>query len=220
MRALAAPMLWENDFARGEMMKNMIAAVVCALLLVVAPAAAQTADAQTDRAAAAKYLEETRQAFLKSIENVTPAQWTFKASPTSWSIAEVAEHIGISEGTLFGLITTQMLQAPPRKPGEGVPDEKIIAGVTDRSSKFQAPEMLKPVNKWATKDALVKDFNTARDKTIAWTKTTTEDLRAHAAPHPAFGSMDVHQWILLVAGHSARHTAQIEEVKTAAGYPK
>jgi hypothetical protein len=45
-------------------------------------------------------------------------------------------------------------------------------------------------------------------------------LRAHAAPHPAFGPLDAHQWILLVAGHSARHTLQIEEVKTAAGYPK
>ena len=201
-------------------MKNMIAAIVCGLLFVAAPAAAQTADAQKDRAAAAKYLEETRQAFLKSIENVTPAQWTFKASPTSWSIAEIAEHIGISEGTIFGMLTTQMLQAPPTKPGEGIPDEKVIAGVTDRSNKFQAPEMLKPVNKWATKEALVKDFNAARDKTIAWTKTTTEDLRAHAARHPAFGSLDLHQWVLLIAGHSARHTAQIEEVKKAAEYPK
>ena len=68
--------------------------------------------------------------------------------------------------------------------------------------------------------AVVYLEGTPRDKTIAWTKATTEDLRAHAAPHPAFGPLDAHQWILLVAGHSARHTAQIEEVKTAAGYPK
>lgn len=201
-------------------MKLISAAVVCGLLFVVGPVAAQTADAQKDRAAAVKYLEETRQAFLKSIENVTPAQWTFKATPTSWSIAETAEHIGLSEGTIFGMITTQMLQAPPAKPGAGLADEKVIAGVTDRTSKFQAPEVLKPVNKWATREALIKDFNAARDESIAWVKTTTEDLRAHASPHPAFGSMDVHQWVLLLAGHSARHTAQIEEVKTAAGYPK
>jgi hypothetical protein len=201
-------------------MKSISAAVVCALLFVANPVAAQTGDVQKDRAAAVKYLEETRQAFLKSIENVTPAQWTFKASPTSWSIAEVAEHIGISEETIFGMVTTQMLQAPAPKPGETISDEKLIAGVTDRSKKAQAPEMLKPVNRWATKDALVKDFNGARDKTTAWVKSTNEDLRAHAAPHPAFGALDLHQWVLLIAGHSARHTAQIEEVKTAAGYPK
>lgn len=201
-------------------MKLMSAAVACALFFVAGPVAAQTADAQKDRAAAIKYLEDTRQAFLKSIEGLTPAQWTFKASPTSWSIAETAEHIGLAEGTIFGMITTQMIQAPAPKPGAGVPDEKVIAGVTDRSTKFQAPEVLKPTNKWATREELVKDFNAARDKTIAWVKSTTEDLRAHASPHPAFGSMDAHQWVLLLAGHSARHTAQIEEVKTAAGYPK
>ncbi len=31
--------------------------------------------------------------------------------------------------------------------------------------------------------------------------------------------VDGHQWILFVAGHSARHTAQLNEVKTAPGYP-
>jgi uncharacterized damage-inducible protein DinB len=166
-----------------------------------------------------KYLEDTRQAFLKAIDDVSEAQWKFKAGPDRWSIAEVAEHIAISEETILGMIQTKMLAAPPPS-GPGITDEKLIAGITDRSQKATAPEMLKPVNKWATREALTKDFNAARDKTIAWLKSTKEDLRAHAAPHPAFGPLDVHQWVLLLAGHSARHTAQIEEVKTQNGYPK
>lgn len=188
-------------------------AIVCA-----APAAAQ--DAKHDRAKAIAYLEETRTKFLKSVEGLTEAQWRFKAGPDRWSIAEVAEHIALSESLILGMVEGQVLKAPAKKPGEGITDEKLIAGVTDRSQKAQAPDVLKPVNKWPTREALVKDFNAARDKTIEWTKTTTEDLRGHAAPHPAFGPLDAHQWLLLVAGHSARHTAQIEEVKTAAGYPK
>ena len=80
--------------------------------------------------------------------------------------------------------------------------------------------MLKPTNRWATSDALKKDFNEARDKTIAYIKDTKDDLRAHAAPHPVLKSLDAYQWVLLIAAHSARHTAQIEEVKTDAGYPK
>jgi len=201
-------------------MKLKLAAAFCASLMVAATATAQPAAAQKDREAAAKYLEDTRQAFLKSIADVTEAQWKHKPSPETWSIAEVAEHIAISEETIPGMISTQMIKAPAPKPGEGMTDDQLIAGVTDRTKKAQAPEMLKPVNKWATKEALVKDFNASRDKTIAWTKTTTEDLRGHAAPHPAFGPLDLHQWVLLVGGHSARHTAQIEEVKTTAGFPK
>ena len=184
-----------------------------------APAAAQMNTAQ-DRDKAAAYLEETRAKFLKSIEGVTDAQWTFKPSPAAWSIAEVAEHIAISESTILTLIQEKMLTGPPPKPGDTADDEKVIAMLVDRSSKFQAPEMLKPANKYATKDALVKDFNAARDKTIEFVKTTKEDLRAHATPHPVLKSLDTHQWVLLIGGHSARHTLQIEEVKTAAGYPK
>jgi hypothetical protein len=190
------------------------------ILVVTLPVGAQTGTPKTDRDKAVAYLNATRTAFAKSIEGLTEAQWKFKPSPDRWSIAEVAEHIAISESTILELIQTKMLQAPPKKPDEGLTDEKLITAVTDRTQKADAPEMLKPVNRWATREALLKDFNAARAKTIQWLTTTKEDLRAHATPHPAFGPLDLHQWVLLIAGHSARHTAQIEEVKTAAGYPK
>ena len=199
-------------------MKVRLMPMALVIALFAAPALAQTPVADEQKAVA--HLQETRGKFLKSIEGLSEAQWKFKAAPDKWSIAEVAEHIAISEGTILGLIQTQMLKAPAPKPGETMPDDKVIAAVIDRTDKFQAPEMLKPVNKWATREALVKDFNTARDATITFVRTTKEDLRAHAAPHPVFKSLDTYQWVLLISAHAARHTAQIEEVKTAAGYPK
>lgn len=200
-------------------MRALFSLAVCAVSLVYAPVAGAQDKTASDRAAAVKYLESTRQAFLKSIGGLSEAQWKFKAGPDRWSIAEVAEHIALSEETILGMIQTKMLAAPPPA-GPGISDEKLIAGVTDRSQKATAPEMLKPVSKWATREALTKDFNAARDETTAWVKSTKEDLRAHAAPHPVFGPLDVHQWVLLLAGHSARHTTQIEDVKTQNGYPK
>jgi hypothetical protein len=110
-----------------------------------------------------------------------------------------------------------------KSPAAGSPspltDQKIIDAITDRSEKFQAPEMLKPTNRWNTREALTKDFLSARERTTDYVKTTADDLRAHAAPHPVLKSIDGYQWVLLLAAHSARHTAQIEEVKTSAGYP-
>ena len=196
------------------------AAAVLAVMLAAPALAQDAAAAKYDRQKAYAYLDETRAKFLKSVEGLSEAQWRFKAGPDRWSIAEVAEHIGLSEALILSMIEGQVLKAPAKKPDEGITDEKLIAGVTDRSQKAQAPEVLKPVNKWPTREALVKDFIAARAKTMEWVKTTNEDLRAHAAPHPAFGPLDAHQWILLLAGHSARHTAQIEEVKASAGYPK
>ena len=201
------------------MTKPLVALTVLACTLAVAPAYAQPLTEQ-ERASLLKHLQQTRQAFIDSISGLSDAQWTFKAGPDRWSIAEVAEHIAISETTILRIVTDQIMKGPavPRNP-DAVPDEKLLGWLLDRTSKFQAPEILKPTHRWPTRDALTKDFIAARETTAAYVKTTTDDLHGHAAPHPVVKMLDGHQWVLLLSGHSARHTAQIEEVKASAGYP-
>jgi uncharacterized damage-inducible protein DinB len=194
--------------------------VVAAVLLAPSAAAAGPLTDQ-ERDVALKHLAETRQKFLDSIATLTDAQWTFKAGADRWSIAEVAEHIAISESTILQLIREKIMSAPAAPPDAArPPDEKVIASVADRSERFQAPEFLRPTNRWSTRDALEKDFIAARQVTVEYVKTTTDDMRAHAAPHPVLKTLDAYQWLLLLSAHTARHTAQIEEVKTSAGYPK
>jgi hypothetical protein len=198
---------------------RLVVLPAAALTLSLAQATAQPL-AQQERDTLLKHLDQTRQAFLASIAGVSEAQWTFKAAPDRWSIAEVAEHIAISESTILQLVTDRVLKSPaaPRDPN-AISDAKLLEGLLDRSNKFQAPEMLKPASRWTSRDALAKDFSAARDKTATYVKTTTDDLHGHSAPHPVFKTLDGYQWILLLSGHAARHTAQIDEVKTSAGYP-
>ena len=194
------------------------AAPAAAPAMSEASAATLTAE---DRQKAADYLDQTRQDFLASISGLSEAQWKYKPAPDRWSIAEVAEHIALSEGTILGMISERILKGPAAPAGtEKVADEKVISTVTDRSGKAQAPEMLKPTNQWATQAELVKAFEESRAKTIDYVKTTQDDLRGHAGPHPALGTIDGYQWVLLLSAHSARHTAQIEEVKADPGFPK
>jgi hypothetical protein len=202
------------------MTMRLLTLTILACTLSFAPANAQPLT-QQERDSLLEHLQQTRQAFLDSISGVSDAQWTFKAGPDRWSIAEIAEHIAISETTILEIVTDKILKSPtvPRNPN-AIPDEKLLAWLLDRTSKFQAPEMLKPTHRWATRDALMKDFVAAREKTATFVKTTTDDLHGHAAPHPVFKMLDGYQWVLLLSGHSARHTAQILEVKESPGYPK
>jgi uncharacterized damage-inducible protein DinB len=195
--------------------------LACLTALALPQAAAQEQLSQKDRDAAVKYLEDTRAKFLASIDGVSDAQWTFKPGPDRWSIAEVAEHIAISETTILQLVTDRILKTPkaPADPARPT-DAKVMEVITDRSGKAQAPEMLKPTNRWPNRAALTKEFEAARTRTIDYVRTTKDDLRGHAMPHPALQTIDGYQWVLLLAAHSARHTAQIEEVKAAAGYPR
>jgi hypothetical protein len=98
-------------------------------------------------------------------------------------------------------------------------DHKMVAMVNDRTQKATAPEPIVPSGRLATPADAVKEFSDKRDRSIAYVKTTSDDLRVHVANGPA-GPMDAYQFLLAMAAHSARHTAQIREVEANAGFPK
>jgi len=94
-----------------QLKKTPVILALTMLCLAAAPAFAQTAlpAAPTtltsqEREAALKQFETTRDNFLKSIAGLSQKQWTFKPAPDRWSVAEVAEHITISESTIFGVV--------------------------------------------------------------------------------------------------------------------
>jgi uncharacterized damage-inducible protein DinB len=208
-------------------MKKSVATVCLVLFcLSLTSAFAQTAPAtltSDEREQALKLFQESRDNFLKSISGLSQKQWTFKPAPDRWSVAEVAEHITVSESTLLGLVQSRLMQSPadPAKRDQVKgKDQLIITKVPDRSHKAQAPEMLRPTGRWATEAELVKTFESSRDATMNYVRTTNDDLRDHFFDHPAFGTLDGYQWLLLIATHSTRHTEQIEEVKADANFPK
>ncbi|MGA7077872.1 MAG: DinB family protein [Terriglobales bacterium] len=176
-----------------------------------------------ERDAALRSLQATHDAFLKSIAGLSEKQWRFKPGPDRWSVAEVSEHIAISESMLFGMIQSKIMTSPadPAKRAEvAAKDEIILTKIPDRSHKAQAPEFLKPTNRWATQAELTKAFEDSRRATMDYVRTTNDDLRDHFGPHPVLGPLDAYQWILLISAHSERHTKQIEEVKADPNFPK
>ena len=163
------------------------------------------------------HLATSERQFVASIEGLTPEQWTFKPAADRWSIAECAQHILLSEpfirsaaeGALRGAAT-------PSK----VPDQRILALLVDRSRKFQSLEPLKPSGAPPVLAEVRSAFAAARAETVAFVRTHEKALRNSTALHPAFGQIDAQQWVLFLSGHTARHVAQIEEVKADPKFPK
>ncbi len=88
---------------------------------------------------------------------LSPAQWNFKAAPDRWSIAEVTEHIAAAEDYIRGMVVEKVMTAPARPAGEDVAaiDEMVVQAIPDRSQKKQAPEPLKPTNRFGSPDGFV-----------------------------------------------------------------
>ena len=84
---------------------------------------------------------------------------------------------GLSEDSLFALVTKKIMQSEPvarEKPASRQEDEDVVNGVRDRSKKATAPEFLRPTGRWASKEALVEDYQKSRDRTINFVRTTSK----------------------------------------------
>lgn len=200
-------------------MKKWITLIVLAAAPVVA--ADNGVMTSSERAFLIETLEQSKSNMLSSIQGLTASQWSFKPGPAVWSVAECAEHLILAEDFLFGT-AQQILKSPavPRpESSTAETDRKLVAGVENRSQKATAPEPIVPSGKFATPADAIKEFTARRDKSIAYVKSTNDDLRVHVTKGP-LGTMDAYQFLLLMASHTNRHTAQIREVQSNAGYPK
>ena len=99
------------------------------------PQPAPTTLTAEEREAALKQFQTSRDNFLKSIAGLSQKQWTFKPAPDRWSVAEVAEHITVSESTLFGLVQQRIMQspaAPEKREQVKGKDQVILERMPDR----------------------------------------------------------------------------------------
>jgi len=190
----------------------ILALTLLCLATVSMPAqTAPTTLTPQEREAALKQFQTSRDNFLKSIAGLSQKQWTFKPAPDRWSVAEVAEHITVSESVLSGFVEKQLMQSPAtpdkRDQVKGK-DDIVLQKVPDRSHKAQAPEFLRPTGRWGTEADLAKAFEDSRAATMDYIRTTNDDLRDHFLEHPAMGLLDGYQWLLLISAHSARHRSR------------
>jgi hypothetical protein len=205
-------------------MKRAVVGSLVVLLAAFGGAATKAQDVwQADKDRALQYLESTKKGVADATKGLSDAQWNFKTAPDRWSVAEVVEHLAAAEDMLRGMTQEQVMKTPAipaRDPAElKTIDDKVVAQVPDRSHKAQAPEQLKPTNRFGSPAEAEKHFLESRATTEEYLKATP-DLRAHAVDSPMGVKLDGYEWILLIAAHSERHTKQILEVKADPNFPK
>jgi len=186
------------------------------LFLIALGAAAQT---PAERAHAVQYLSETRNGVAAAVQGLSDAQWNFKPAPDKWSIAQIVEHLAITEDLISKKVLVEIKTAPAGAADRDAKqvDATVVAKMTDRTTKYQAPEPIQPTGRWTHAEAL-QHLLDSRAQTISLVESTP-GLRDHVISHPAFGPLDGYEWALAAAGHSARHTQQILEVKADPNFP-
>lgn len=176
-----------------------------------------------ERAKVIKLLKESQAETLEALEKLSDDQLKFKPAPERWSVLEVAEHILLAEGRIFGAVQAALAAKPnpdweTKTKGKTELLEDVLAG---RKGKAQAPESIVPSGK-LTRDEIVTKFKEARAKTLKFAETTDLPLKTHTFdnPFPIFGTLNAYQWLIYVPLHNIRHNKQIAEVKASPNFPK
>lgn len=200
----------------------MKALIIAFVTLLFASATMAQSLTKEERKAAIKYINWSSKELKKSLKGLSTAQLNYKPATDRWSPQECLYHIAFSEGALRGALD-QALQAPAdpaAKMEVKITDEEIKKMVTDRTNKVKTAEPFEPQNTgFKSYDEAVAAFKSKRAMLVDLVKNSDADMRNHIVTLP-FGKMDAYQFILFIAGHSNRHTQQLNEVKTATGYPQ
>jgi hypothetical protein len=168
-----------------------------------------------ERQAAIARLESSRDRLLSAISGLTDEQANFRPSPDRWCILQLVEHLATSDPGLMATIRRAL--ASPAQP-------ELMEQVQRRDHRYlgelkpfprgvnKAPEALQPKALYRSLADAAAAFLKAREATIAYARSTEDDLRDHFAPHPVLGPMDGFQWLVACAVHVESHTLQIEEL--------
>jgi hypothetical protein len=195
--------------------------LLCVVAVMLASSAARAQ--QHDSAFLADYLGETRQKLLDSVSGLSEEQANFKPAPERWSISEVVEHLALTEEGLGQMVreavASPAASADKLQAAKGG-DDKVLAMIPDRSRKAQAPEQFRPTGKFGGFEGALKEFKAKRQANLEYAAANAAKLRQHTQASPFGTDLDAYQWLLFIGAHSKRHTAQIEEIKADAKFPK
>lgn len=160
--------------------------------------------------------DKIRAKFKELIGSLSIEQLNGLPEGEKWTIAQIVEHVSIVENGIIR-ICGKLLNKAKESGGSSDGSAKISAEFMQKyasggTRKFEAPERVIPTGTLSVAESFAKlDENRRSLKEIRPLFETVDDLRL-TFPHPAFGEMSAHEWLLLIGGHEGKHIAQIKRI--------
>ena len=161
-------------------------------------------------------IDKTREILIAKAESLNDEQMNSREDGEGWSVAEIVEHIGIVEGGMLKIIEKLLGEAEKagnKSTGEFNPPisfEKYAEAAKDQ--KFQAPERVYPQGGQNIKESLVKLSQNRLALHNLKERIKAVDSSQTGFPHPAFGNLNLYEWLAFIGLHEIRHLQQIKRI--------
>lgn len=167
------------------------------------------------------YLKQSQKELFSRIKNLSDEQWTFKATDSAWSAAEICEHIFKTEGTLVkradAMDTTTFKPQTKEYVKERV--DFIINFLQNRERKFKAPEHIQPEGRFATAKDFISSFKKKRNETMEYVNAVEKPLKGYYKAFGPLGEISGYHWLVFISAHTQRHIKQLDEVVASPEFP-
>jgi len=195
-------------------------------LLLCFSGAAQTQTAPVhDKEYLISLLESTLRDFTAAAGKATEAQWNFKPAPDKWSLAEVAEHLMLSEIQMYFevLMAFNAPAHPELRAQTAGNDSKAIDFILE-DGKHVANRMMVPLGYRGSKESLLQALKDRRQMSIDLARAKSEEeLRTHMVYKDKANKTpirDAYQDLLVFALHITRHMRQVDSIQSDPNYPR
>jgi hypothetical protein len=168
-------------------------------------------------------IDGTRSRIYERVENLSEEQEGLRAATDSWSVREIVEHLSIIEAQLSRMMEVMLAkaEAEARKGGASVQGHPMEPFTLDRfiersmKEKYQAPEPVRPGGELPISKTLERLRESRAGLRRLQQRLEATDLSGALYPHPAFGPLNLYQWLAFIGLHEARHLRQIESLISA-----
>ena len=163
-------------------------------------------------------IDETREQFYRRVEGLSDEQACVRPAPEAWSVAEIAEHLAIIERSVLRLVKGVLAQIEAAGgPSDGAPSSMKPFSLErhverSRREKYISPEMARPKGQARLADSLAHLRRSREELRELRPRIEAADLNEVSYPHPAFGPLNVYEWLAFIGIHEARHLKQAEAV--------
>lgn len=156
-------------------------------------------------------LMTTRRRIYEQVEDLSDEQARQRPAPKIWSVAEIVEHMSMSEGRMVALLKKMVGQEIAAAVNAGSAAPISIQMMTDRATeKFTAPSFLHPTGDVPLSSSLAK-LRGSREALLGLRPQVEATDYSHITfPHPVFGPLNLYQWLAAVEFHECKHLDQIQ----------
>jgi hypothetical protein len=161
----------------------------------------------------ADHLDRAQREFLLAADAIDATDWKQRPGPDRWSAGEVLAHlIGVEKTILMN--ANKVLQLPPKPRPMLKRIHLPLFLVEARLIRRKTPIPLEP-GSISSKEEMLAELCSTRERTrVFMEQTRGKDLRLQHMPHAFLGTLNLYEWLEMIASHQLRHTKHMREIST------